>query len=87
MPDAAAAITVSTTLQTFAQLGFALVGVSLLGAHASHISENALRSSTLIASGLLALQLVGFILCSGGSFQQADARSVRFFGKRDWSNG
>jgi Lysylphosphatidylglycerol synthase TM region len=34
--DAAAAITVSTTLQTFAQILFALVGVILLGAQASH---------------------------------------------------
>jgi len=86
MPDAAAAITVSTTLQTFAQLGFALVGVSLLGAHASHISENALRSSTLIASGLLALQLVGFYLMQRrGLFSKLMRAAVRFFGKRDWS--
>jgi hypothetical protein len=45
MQDAAAAITVSTTLQTFAQIGFALIGVALLGAQASHISEHALRTS------------------------------------------
>ena len=39
MEDAAAAITVSTTLQTFAQIVFALLGVALLGAHASHVSR------------------------------------------------
>ncbi|HTB27829.1 MAG TPA: hypothetical protein VK715_02650, partial [Steroidobacteraceae bacterium] len=51
--DAAAAITVSTTLQSFAQIGFAMLGVSLLGAHASHLSEAALRTSVLLASAFL----------------------------------
>jgi putative membrane protein len=84
--DAAAAITVSTTLQTFAQIGFALIGVSLLGAHASHISENVLRTSSLIASGLLALQLVGFYLMQRrGLFSKLMRTAARFFGKKDWS--
>ena len=39
MRDAAAAITVSTTLGTFAQIIFALCGVALLGAHAGHIDR------------------------------------------------
>ncbi len=34
LSEAAAAITVSTTLQTFAQIVFALLGVLLIGAHA-----------------------------------------------------
>jgi len=60
VPDAAAAITVSTTLQTMGQIAFALLGVALLGAQASHVSLPALRASSLIASGLLALQVGGF---------------------------
>jgi hypothetical protein len=36
MPAAAASITVSTTLQTVAQILFALLGVALLGAQAGH---------------------------------------------------
>jgi hypothetical protein len=45
MPDAAAAITVSTTMQTFGQIAFAVFGVLLLGAQTSHMSEHALRTS------------------------------------------
>ncbi len=60
MPQAAAVITVSTTLQTFAQILFALLGVLLLGARAGGVSEHALRTMALIASGFLALQIVGF---------------------------
>ncbi len=60
MPQAAAVITVSTTLQTFAQILFALLGVLLLGARAGGVSEPALRTMALLASGFLALQIVGF---------------------------
>ena len=60
MPEAAAVITVSTTLQTFAQILFALLGVLLLGARAGGVSEPGLRTMALIASGFLALQIVGF---------------------------
>jgi putative membrane protein len=60
MPQSAAVITVSTTLQTFAQILFALLGVLLLGARAGGVSEHALRTMALIASAFLALQIVGF---------------------------
>ena len=60
MPQSAAVITVSTTLQTFAQILFALLGVLLLGVRAGGVSEHALRTLALIASGFLALQIVGF---------------------------
>jgi putative membrane protein len=86
MQDAAAAITVSTTLQTFAQIAFALTGAALLGAHATHISQNALRTSSLIASGLLALQVGGFyFLQRRGFFGKLMRAANRFSGKRDWS--
>jgi putative membrane protein len=86
MQDAAAAITVSTTLQTFAQILFVLVGVALLGAHASHISQFALRTAALVVSALLALQVGGFYLLQRrGFFGKLMRAANRFSGKRDWS--
>ena len=86
MRDAAAAITVSTTLGTFAQIIFALCGVALLGAHAGHISEHALRMSALVASGFLAVQIGGFYLLQRrGFFSKLIRAATRFAGKRDWS--
>jgi putative membrane protein len=87
MPDAVAVITVSTTLQSFAQIGFALYGVSLLGAHATHVSEGTLRTSSLIASAFLALQIGGFYLLQRrGFFSKLLRAAVRLVGKRDWSD-
>jgi putative membrane protein len=86
LADAAAAITVSTTLQAFAQISFALLGVMLLGAQAPHISHTALRTSSLIASGVLALQVGGFYLLQRrGLFSRLMRTANRFSGKRDWS--
>jgi putative membrane protein len=86
LPEAVATITVSTTLQTFAQIGFALYGVSLLGAHATHVSESTLRNSSLIASAFLALQIGGFYLLQRrGFFSKLLRAAARFVGKRDWS--
>jgi putative membrane protein len=85
MRDAAAAITVSTTLQTLSQIAFALLGVALLG-QTSHVSHYALRASSLIASGLLALQVGGFYwLQRRGIFSKLIRAAHRFAGKRDWS--
>jgi putative membrane protein len=86
MPDAAASITVSTTLQTVAQILFALLGVALLGAQAGHFSEHALRVSALVASGFLAVQIGGFYLLQRrGFFSKLIRAANRFAGKRDWS--
>jgi putative membrane protein len=86
MQDAAAAITVSTTLQTFAQIMFALVGAALLGAQASHDSQHALRTASLVASGLLAAQVGGFYLLQRrGIFSRLMRTVSRFSGKRDLS--
>jgi putative membrane protein len=85
LADAAAAITVSTTLQTFAQILFALVGVTLLGAQASH-SQYAMRTSALIASGFLAVQVGGFYLIQRRGFFGKLMRTVtRFSRQRDWA--
>jgi putative membrane protein len=83
MQDAAAAITVSTTLQTVAQILFALLGVSLLGARAGHT----LRTPALVASGFLAVQIGGFYLLQRrGFFGKLIRAASRFAGKRDWSH-
>jgi putative membrane protein len=83
---AAAAITVSTTMQTFAQIMFAMVGVLLLGAQAGHLSESAMRTSALIASAFLAVQVGGFYwLQRRGIFSRLMAAVTRIWGKRDWS--
>jgi putative membrane protein len=84
--DAAAAITVSTTLQTFAQIVFALIGVILLGAQTSRFSPMALRTAALIASAFLAVQVGGFYLIQRrGLFGKLMRAVGRFAGKRDWS--
>jgi putative membrane protein len=86
MEDAAAAITVSTTLQTFAQIAFALIGVVLLGTQTSHLSPLELRTSALIASAFLAVQVGGFFLIQRrGLFSKLMRAVGRFSGKRDWS--
>ena len=86
MQDAAAVITVSTTLGTVAQIIFALLGVALLGVQAGQISEHALRTSALVASGFLAVQIAGFYLLQRrGMFSKLIRAATRFAGKRDWS--
>jgi putative membrane protein len=86
MPQAAAVITVSTTLQTFAQILFALLGVLLLGARAGGVSEHSLRTMALVASGFLALQIVGFYYLQRRGFFSKLLRLVnRLAGSRNWS--
>ena len=86
MRDAAAAVTVSTTLQALAQIIFALMGVAMLGAHASQGSEHAVRTPLIIAGGVLAFCLTGFYLMQRrGLFGKLMRTIKRFSGKRDWS--
>lgn len=86
MEEAAAAITVSTTLQTFAQIAFALLGIVALGAQTSVFSPAALRTAALIASAFLAIQVGGFYLIQRrGLFSKLMKAVRRFSRKRDWS--
>ena len=86
LPDAAAAVTVSTTLQIFAQIAFALAGIVLLGARATDMSQHPLRTASLLASALLAVPVVGFyVLQRCGLFGKIMRTANRFAGKRDWS--
>jgi putative membrane protein len=81
MDAAAAAITVSTTLQTLAQILFALVGVALLGAH----TEGTQRMTVLVVSGVLALQVGGFYFLQRRGFFGRVTRAATRFSTRDWS--
>ncbi|HEX3912583.1 MAG TPA: flippase-like domain-containing protein [Steroidobacteraceae bacterium] len=86
MEEAAAAITVSTTLQTFAQIAFALLGVVVLGTHSRQFSPTALRTAALVASAFLAIQVGGFYLIQRRGLFSRLMRAVRRFSrKRDWS--
>jgi putative membrane protein len=87
MQDAAATLTVSTTLQTVAQILFALLGVALLSARTGHTSQETLRTSALVASGFLAVQIGGFYLLQRrGFFGKLIRMASRLAGKRDWSH-
>jgi putative membrane protein len=86
MRDAAAGVTVSTTLQALAQIIFALMGVAMLGEHASRGSEHAVRTPLIIAGLVLAVCLTGFYLMQRrGLFGKLMRTIERFSGKRDWS--
>ena len=86
MRDAAAGVTVSTTLQALAQIIFALMGVAMLGEHASRGSEHAVRTPLIIAGVVLAVCLTGFYLMQRrGLFGKLMRTIKRFSGKRDWS--
>jgi putative membrane protein len=86
MRDAAAGVTVSTTLQALAQIIFALMGVAMLGEQASRGSEHAVRTPLIIAGVVLAVCLTGFYLMQRrGLFGRLMRTIKRFSGKRDWS--
>ncbi|MBV9911065.1 MAG: flippase-like domain-containing protein [Sinobacteraceae bacterium] len=85
-PQAAAAVTVSTTMQTLAQVIFALLGLALLGMLASHSSQSAVLTPLLIAGAVLACCLAGFYFMQRrGLFAQLMRLTARLAGKRDWS--
>ena len=90
--SAAAAITVSTTLQALAQFAFGLLGVALLAlparletASARH-EHRAVIIATLTASIVLALILLSFYLVQRrGLFGGAVRRLARVARRREWS--
>ena len=84
--EAAAAITVSTTLQTFGQIAFALLGIVVLGTQSNQFSPAALRTAALVASAFLAVQVGGFYWVQRrGLFSKVMSAVRRFSRKRDWS--
>jgi putative membrane protein len=85
--ESAAAITVSTTLQTFGQIAFALLGIVVLGTQSNQFSPTALRTAALVASAFLAVQVGGFYLVQRRGLFSKVMWAVRRFSsrKRDWS--
>jgi putative membrane protein len=84
---AVAAITVSTTLQSFAQVVFALMGVAIMGTHLAGISAATSWTAVLIACACLVVPLVSFYLLQRrGLFAGVMRLGQRFAGARDWSH-
>lgn len=72
MPQAAAAVTVSTTFQMLAQILFAMCGVALIGAHISQ--------GLLISLAVMAAMLLGFYLLQRrGLFRSVVQPAIRRF--------
>ncbi|QBQ99689.1 flippase-like domain-containing protein [Paraburkholderia pallida] len=87
MRDAAAAITVSTTLQALAQIVFAVFGIALFSVYAANGAPRDLGVAALIATGVLAA-LIGlfYVAQRRGLFGRVLRLASKVFGKRDWSS-
>jgi putative membrane protein len=87
MRDAAAAITVSTTLQALAQIVFAVLGLALFSAYAAHGALHDLRAATLIATAVLTAMIAGFYYAQRrGMFGRLLRVASKVLGKRDWGD-
>jgi putative membrane protein len=91
MRDAAAAITVSTTLQAVAQIVFAVFGIALFSIYAANSGASAaprdLGVAALIATAVLAgLIALFYVAQRRGLFGRAMRLASKVFGKRDWSS-
>jgi putative membrane protein len=85
-PEAVAAVTVSTTLQGFAQVVFALCGLAVLVARAAPLAHTSLGTSLLIAALCIAVfPATFFLLQRRGMFAGTLRLAGRFAGARDWS--
>ncbi|WP_454724717.1 MULTISPECIES: HpnL family protein [Cupriavidus] len=86
MRDAAAAITVCTTMQALAQMVFAFTGLALFGLYGGREALSGLRTPTLIVTAVLGLCIVGFYFVQKhGLFGRVLRVLSKLFGKRDWS--
>jgi putative membrane protein len=85
--EAVAAITVSTTFQTLAQIAFALIGVLLLATRASPKPFHNLPVPLLMGAGVLGLMVALFYLLQRrGLFGRLMRLTARLSGHRDWSS-
>lgn len=86
VPDAVAAITVSTTLQSFAQVVFALMGIALIGGRLLQGPTASAWSAVLLAGTCVAICPAAFFLLQRrGMFAAVIRFAQRFAGPRDWS--
>ncbi|GLU30930.1 lysylphosphatidylglycerol synthase domain-containing protein [Trinickia caryophylli] len=84
LPRAAAAITVSTTMQAFAQIVFALIGLAAFAAAATstHHATAGVRTATLVASAVLAVAMIAFYVAQRRGLFGGFARlASKVFGK------
>lgn len=87
MRDASAAITVSTTMQTLAQIVFALLGIGLFAAYADKGIPVGWRTPLFVTTLVLLLLVAVFcVLQRRGLFAWAIRVLSRAFPKRDWSS-
>ena len=86
MRDAAAAITVSTTVQAVSQIGFALFGLAIFAVYATGGESQNVRKAAMIAVVVLALCMAAFYLAQRrGLFGGVLRLASSILGKRDWS--
>lgn len=84
--EAAAAITVSTTLQAVAQMVFALLGLVVFGISATHTADGGLWLPMLLATGVIAALLYAFYVAQRrGLFGWAFRMLSKMSSKKDWS--
>lgn len=85
--NAVAIVTVSTTLQSFAQMVFALLGLAALGGRLQHVSNAASWAAIAFASALIVLCIGAFyVLQRRGLFGQLIRLLQRLLRSRDWSD-
>jgi putative membrane protein len=79
LPEAAAAIIVSTTLQLLSQVVFALIGVAILAATSDYVRHANVRTALAISFSVLLLFLISFFLAQKrGLFRSALGPAARF---------
>jgi putative membrane protein len=84
--EAAAAITVSTTMQALAQIVFALFGLALFGAYTARNTLTDLRIPMIVATALLTFSIAAFYWAQQwGLFGRLLRMASKAFGRRDWS--
>jgi putative membrane protein len=86
--DAAAVITVSTTMQSVGQMIFAMIGLALLSSYASGVG---MLLPVLIVIVMCSLMVIGFFFAQraglfGRATRFASRFAARFSNKRDWSS-
>ncbi|AJY31812.1 membrane family protein [Burkholderia thailandensis 34] len=87
LADAAASITVSTTMQALAQMVFALVGIAAFSAYATHNAASHLRTPALVATAVLGGCAALFYFAQRrGLFGRGLRAASKLLGPRDWSS-
>ncbi|KVE37297.1 lysylphosphatidylglycerol synthase domain-containing protein [Burkholderia sp. TSV86] len=86
LADAAAAITVSTTMQALAQIVFALAGIAAFSVGATHTAAAQLRTPALIATAVLGVLAGLFYFAQRRGLFGRGLRFVSKLGPRDWSS-